>query len=90
MSSPPATAATPRSLPGYGETANLRVISREFDRVLRVHGFNVTTGLVRVLAQKFLADGFSNPAEVDAYVLWYADPTGEAAVARALRKPAKS
>lgn len=81
-----AATATTRNLPGYGETANPRVIAREFARALADHGFTPSPALVRTLANRFLADGFTSPADVDAFVLWYSDPTGEAAVRLAMRR----
>ena len=74
----PAITST-RNLPGNGETLNARQVAREFARVLGAHGITPRPGLVRRLAHRFIADGFTRPADVDAYVLDYADPTGETA-----------
>ena len=78
MSSPAVTSS--RNLPANGE--NARLVAREFARALIAHGIEPRPAIVRKLAERFVADGWSHPSDVAGYVhLWYADPTGETAAA---------
>lgn len=56
-----------------------RIVAREFSRLFRERHIAVHPAEVRVIAAKFCSVPGRQLADVEAYVLAYADPTGETA-----------
>jgi hypothetical protein len=82
----PSTAA-PAGSRGTGSRILLppRVVAREFSRLFREHGVTAHPAEVRRLASRFVAAGHDRLEDVEAYVIAYADPTGETAVRNVMR-----
>ncbi len=57
-----------------------RLVAREFARLFRERGMAVHPAEVRQLATRFVADGHERLEDAEAWVIAYADPTGETAV----------
>lgn len=54
-------------------------VRREFARLFREHDIAAHPAEVRRIATKFCAAGHTRLEDVEGWVLWYADPTGEQA-----------
>lgn len=90
MNSPPGLAptiypATSRATERQDQFLNPRVVAREVAKVLAASGQEVRPASVRRLVTGFIRHGYTTLAEVEGFVLGYADPTGETAVGNVMR-----
>lgn len=68
---------------------NPRVVAREVVKVLTANGHEVRPAHVRRLVTGFIRHGYTTTAEIERFVLDYADPTGETAVRNVMRGGAR-
>lgn len=90
MTAPPGLApATHRATSPATERRDLflspRIVAREAAKILAAKGMEVRPAHVRRLVTAFVQHGYTTLDEIEAFVLWYADPTGEEAVRRTMR-----
>jgi hypothetical protein len=65
-----------------------RVVQREAVKILAAKGIDVSPGMLRRLVTRFIREGYTTLAEIEPFILCYADPTGETAVRNVLRERA--
>lgn len=91
MSPPTATtpAATSRRMERQDRFLSPRVMQREAAKILAAKGIPVGPAMLRRLVTRFIQEGYTTLAEIEPFLLSYADPTGETAVNNVVRDRGK-
>lgn len=76
----------PPNPPANGEShLHPSVLAREAAKVCADLGLHLNGGRIRLLVQDYLRSGYAQHTAFATWLLTYADPTGNEAVARAMR-----
>lgn len=62
-----------------------RIVAREAAKILNARGMEFRPAMLRTLVTRYIDVGHTTTADLEAWVLGYADPTGEAAVRNVMR-----